>query len=263
MIVLRTLGTIDLVGSDGARIDALLRRPKRLALLAYLATARADATYRREKLLAIFWPEIDEGRARGSLRQSIHVVRQMLGTEAVTALGDEELSLSPNVLRCDAVEFERAIREGRLTDGVGMYTGDFLPGLFLDGAAEFDEWLEITRARLRELATEAAVTLAETAWSAGNYGECRIAARRAVTIAPADERATRRLISALDRTGDRGAAVSAYDALAQRLMADFDVLPSAETQALIAAVRAREHAREPGEEAPERSLEPLPVPGSA
>ena len=47
MIELRTLGTVDLVDDDGARIDALLRRPKRLALLAYLATARPDATDRK------------------------------------------------------------------------------------------------------------------------------------------------------------------------------------------------------------------------
>ena len=259
MIALRTLGTIDLVGGDGARIHALLRRPKRLALLAYLATARADATYRREKLLAMFWPEIDEARARGSLRQSIHVLRQLLGTEFVSALGDEELSLSPTLLRCDAVDFERAIREGRLADGVGMYTGDFLPGFFLDGAAEFDEWLESARTRLRELATEAAVNLAEAAWSAGDYEECRVAARRAVAIAPADERAARRLILALDRTGDRGAAVSAYDALAQRLMADLDVLPSAETQALIAAVRARDRARGPAVEISGPSLVAPPL----
>ena len=58
MIELRTLGTVDLVDDAGMRIDALLRRPKRLALLAYLATARLDASYRREKLLALFWPEI-------------------------------------------------------------------------------------------------------------------------------------------------------------------------------------------------------------
>ena len=244
MIELRTLGTVDLVDDDGARIDALLRRPKRLALLTYLATARPDATYRREKLLAMFWPEIDGARARGSLRQSIHVLRQQLGTDSLIALGDEELSLAPNTIRCDAVEFERAIRDGRLSDAIDMYGGEFLPGLFLDDAADFEEWLEITRARLRDLATSAAVTAAEQAWAAGDYAQTIRAARRAVAIAPNDERATRRLVAALDRIGDRGAAIAAYDALAQRTHSDFGVLPSAETQALIASVRTRDHARE-------------------
>ncbi|MDB4892124.1 MAG: transcriptional activator protein [Gemmatimonadetes bacterium] len=245
MIELRTLGTVDLVGDDRMRIDALLCRPKRLALLAYLATARADMTYRREKLLAMFWPEIDETRARGSLRQSVHVLRQHLGADALTALGDEELSLSRTLLRCDAAEFERAIREGRLTEALAMYGGEFLPGFFLDGAVEFDEWLESVRTRLRESATSAATQLAERAWLANDYVACIEAARRAVAIAPGDERATRRLISALDRTGDRGGAVSAYEVLAQRLHSDFEVLPSAETQALLATVRARDLAMSP------------------
>jgi DNA-binding SARP family transcriptional activator/Tfp pilus assembly protein PilF len=245
MIELRTLGTIDLVDVNGVRIDALLRRPKRLALLTYLATAHPDATYRREKLLAMFWPEIDEARARGSLRQSVHVLRQHLSADALTALGDEELSLSPSVVRCDAVEFERAIRDGRLSDAVSMYGGEFLPGFFLDDAPEFEEWLESARARLRDRAATAATQLAEQAWLADDYPECIQAARRALAIAPGDERATRSLISALDRTGDRGGAVSAYEVLAQRLNADFNVLPSAETQARVAAVRARDRAMEP------------------
>ena len=245
MIELRTLGTVDLADDKGVRVHALLRRPKRLALLAYLATARPDAPYRREKLLAMFWPETDDARARGSLRQSVHVLRQHLGAEALIALGDEEISLSPRVVLCDAVEFERAIRDGRLADAVAMYGGEFLPGFFLDDAAEFGEWLESVRARLRDRATTAAVKLAEQAWAGGDFSGCIHAARRAVTIAPGDERATRSLISALDRRGDRGAAIAAYEALAQRLNADFEVLPSAETQALVAAVRARDRATEP------------------
>ena len=256
MIELRTLGTVDLVQSDGVRIDALLRRPKRLALLAFLASARPDATYRREKLLAMFWPETDETRGRGSLRQSIHVIRQHLGAAAVVALGDEELSLAPGVLRCDAIEFERAIREGRLSEAVAAYGGEFLPGFYLDDAADFAEWLDSTRHRLRDLATNAAVTVAEQSWLAGNYAACIQAARRAVAIAPGDERATRRLVSALDHTGDRGAAVAAYETLAHRLHADFEVFPSAETQALIAVVRARALAGEPIDVFPHVDVQP-------
>ena len=242
MITLRTLGTIDLVDDSGARIDALLRRPKRLALLAYLAMARPGATLRREKLLALFWPEIDEARARGSLRQSVHVLRQHLGASALVALGDEALSLNDSIVCCDAMKFERAVGEGRLADAMDVYGGEFLPGFFLDGADDFQEWVELARSRLRERASAAATQLAEQAWSAGEYSACIEASRRAIAIAPGDERATRRLIAALDRTGERGGAICAYDALAQRLEADFNVRPSAETQALVAAVRARERA---------------------
>lgn len=243
MVKLRTLGTIDLASDEGVRIDALLRRPKRLALLAYLVTAHPDTTYRREKLLAMFWPEIDEQRARGSLRQSIHVLRQHLGADCVTTIGDEQICLSPTVIGCDATAFDRAIREGQHAHALALYEGEFLPGLFLDGAGEFDEWLESTRSRLREQATAAAIHVAGRAASTGDHLGSLAAARRAVSIAPSDERASRLLISALDRTGDRGAAIATYAALAQRLHSDFEVLPSAETQAVIAEVRARDQVR--------------------
>jgi tetratricopeptide (TPR) repeat protein len=46
-------------------------------------------------------------------------------------------------------------------------------------------------------------------------------------------------MTALDRAGDRGGALAAYDALAQRVHAEFEVLPSAETQTLADAIRSR------------------------
>lgn len=242
MIELRTLGTVDLVDEKGVRHDALLRRPKRLALLVYLATARPDGRYRREKILALFWPEVDEARARGSLRQSLHVLRSELSADSVATLGDEEISLSPDALRCDAVEFERAIHEKRVSDAVAMYGGEFLPGFSLDGAEEFTEWLELARTRLRDHATKAATELAEQAFVAGDYSASVVAARRALALAPADERAARSLISALHRSGDRGGAIFAYESLAGRLKADFNVLPGADTRAVVAAVRARDRA---------------------
>jgi DNA-binding SARP family transcriptional activator len=42
MISLRLLGSIDLRDADGRPIEAVLRRPKLLALLAHLAVARVS-----------------------------------------------------------------------------------------------------------------------------------------------------------------------------------------------------------------------------
>jgi tetratricopeptide (TPR) repeat protein len=52
-------------------------------------------------------------------------------------------------------------------------------------------------------------------------------------------------MSALDQSGDRRGALAAYDALATRLHSEFDLLPSAETQAVVAAVRSYNAARPP------------------
>src|SRR5207249_7262019 len=75
--------------------------------------------------------------------------------------------------------------------------------------------------------------------SRGNLTTATHWARRAVELAPNDEALVRRLISVLDHHGDRASALQAYQAFAQRLAAEYEAEPAAETQALVAAVRAR------------------------
>src|SRR2546427_9434823 len=92
MIELRMLGRLSLTGADGREVRGLLGQPRRLALLAYLAAASPQGFHRRDTLLALFWPELDQEHARAALRQALHVVRDALGGDAVTSRGDEERS---------------------------------------------------------------------------------------------------------------------------------------------------------------------------
>ncbi len=64
-------------------------------------------------------------------------------------------------------------------------------------------------------------------------------ARKAVDLAPDEDRGVRRLITLLDRSGDTAGAIRAYDDYAARLARDLDLEPSPETAALAAAIRAR------------------------
>src|SRR5215211_1236237 len=114
MIELRTLGTLELTSADGTPLGAVLAQPRRSALLCYLALAAPRGFQRRDTLYALFWPEHDTEGARHALRQSLYFLRHALGATAIISRGDEELAVAPDQLRCDAVEFERAIDEGRL-----------------------------------------------------------------------------------------------------------------------------------------------------
>src|SRR5437016_1530236 len=89
MIELRMLGRLSLTGADGLEVRGLLGQPRRLALLAYLAAASPQGFHRRDTLLALFWPELDQEHARAALRQALHVVRDALGGDAVASRGDE------------------------------------------------------------------------------------------------------------------------------------------------------------------------------
>src|SRR3989442_11553219 len=81
MVEFLLLGTVNLTSEDGREARSLIGQPRRLALLAYLAAATPRGIQRRDRLLTLFWPELDQGRARAALRQALHVLREELGPE--------------------------------------------------------------------------------------------------------------------------------------------------------------------------------------
>src|SRR2546428_10497753 len=102
MIRLRTLGAVDLKDSEGRELRPLLTQPKRLALLTYLALAGSSGFRRRDTVVALFWPELDEEHARGSLRQALRFLRRSLGEGIIVSRGEEEIGVDRGGLRCDA-----------------------------------------------------------------------------------------------------------------------------------------------------------------
>ncbi len=237
MIRLSLLGSVDLTGPDGRQILSVLAQPKRVALLAYLATA--GDWVRRDTLLGIFWPESDEERARHALRQALYSLRRSLGPHAIQSRGDEELYAEPGHLWCDAVAFEEAVAGGQPGNALDLYGGELLEGFFLSDAPAFEKWLDGRRATLRGRAAEAAWALAEQAEEEGSAADAAIWARKAAEYATDDESSLQRLVALLDRIGDRAAALRAYEAFAWRLESELGAQPSPETQALIADIRTR------------------------
>ena len=110
----------------------------RLALLALLA-ASGGGGVTRDKLIAYLWPEADEERGRHLLSNSVYMLRQALGDEALGGAGDV-VRLDAASVRCDVRDFEDAISRGEFARAVGLYAGPFLDGFFLADAPEFERW---------------------------------------------------------------------------------------------------------------------------
>jgi adenylate cyclase len=236
LIRLHLLGTVDL-RRDAVEVRSVLSQPKRLALLAYLASAAPRGFHSRDTLLALFWPESDGDRARNSLRQALHQLRRSLGDDVVVGRGDREVGLDPELFWCDAAEFDQALQEGRFEDALKLYRGDLLPGFFIDDAAEAERWLEEERARRRRDAVDAATKLAEREEARGEWRAAALWAERALSFAPTEEAALRRLLVLLDRAGERAAALSAYADFERRLQAEYGLTPSAETLRIVEQLR--------------------------
>jgi DNA-binding SARP family transcriptional activator/tetratricopeptide (TPR) repeat protein len=217
-------------------------QPKRLALLTYLLVATPRAPRRRDVLLALFWPELGEAEGRRALRQALTYLRRTVGDDLIRTSGDE-VDVRPDGIRCDAVELEELLAAGRPADAAALYDGDFLEGFHVSEVSpEFEEWMQRTRLRLRSLAADASRQAGEAAEAAGLRSEAVRWTRRACELSLDDESAWRRLITALDRVGDRAGALRAYDDVVARLQTEFGIPPAAETVALAEGIRTRAEA---------------------
>ncbi|HEY0972061.1 MAG TPA: BTAD domain-containing putative transcriptional regulator [Gemmatimonadales bacterium] len=238
MIELRLLGAVDLSGVDERSAQALLVQSKCVATLAYLALATPRALHRRDRLAGLLWPELDQEHARAQVRRVVHGLRRALGEQALIARGDEEIGIAPGTLWCDAVEVDEAVRGGRYARALELYErGDLLPGFFVPEAGEFEDWLDRERTALRDSVAAAAWGLAARSEEGGDGTIAVRYARQAVQLAPSDERMLRRVMTLLERLGDRAAAMRVYDDFARRLRRDFEAEPSAETRGLVERIR--------------------------
>ncbi|HWA58775.1 MAG TPA: BTAD domain-containing putative transcriptional regulator, partial [Gemmatimonadales bacterium] len=270
---LEVLGRLGLHDGSGEEVTAILKGAKRLALLSYLVLARGDGFHRRDRLLALFWPESPADQARGSLRQALHSLRRSLGPGVIEGRGDEELRADPALIWCDALEFERLAQPGREVEALRLYRGPLLDGFHApDVSPEFERWLEAERDRLNRLAVTLAWQRAASCEREGSPLEAARWARHAVALLPDDEPGVRRLMQLLDRLGDRAGALAAYADFTTRLRAEYDSDAAPETRRLAAEFRRRASPARPSPEpvlparvpsAPVAAPRPGPRPGRA
>ena len=149
---LHVLGAPDLRTPDGRRVTSVLSQPKRLGLLTYLALAPEPVT--RASLVALFWPESDEARARNALSQAVFYLRRSLDEQVIQGYEGDRLWAPPEHLWCDAREREAtgvaAPAEGTATGTTAPHTGELLDGWNADDSQGLQEWLDAQRRRIRE-----------------------------------------------------------------------------------------------------------------
>jgi len=239
MLTFRLLGGIGLTDPNGNELDALLRQPKHVALLAYLSLPQPGTWHRRDTVLGTFWPETDQSRARAALRSALYTLRQHLPDRVIRSRGDDDLSIDPELLRTDVSALAESFAGGESAKVLEQYEGELLNGLFIGDAPAFEKWLDTERSRVRGIAMRAASQLSQQLELRGDLRGAIDAARRASELEPDDESAARRWIALLDLAGDRSQAFAVYERFRNHMSESFGVRPSAETVALLDAIRTR------------------------
>ena len=200
MLRLETLGGLVLAGDSGTPLPIQRRR---LALLALLTTAGKRGV-RRDKLIAVLWPDSTEAKARHALEQLIYSLRQE--RDELLVVGPDPLRINHHVLAVDVVEFTAALNGGDLAEAVRLYRGPFLDGFYLTGAREFESWAEVERGQLAELYRSALERLARDRAEQKDFSAAVESWRRLVAADPLSTSATLGLMRGLIALGDRSGA---------------------------------------------------------
>ena len=215
------------------------------ALLVYLATNPRPHT--RDTLATLLWSEHTDSDAKNNLRQALSNLRKfvepyLLITRETVAFDTSQ----PYFL--DVEQFARlaaanptlppATQAQQLEQAVALYQGDFLEGIWLRDAPEFEDWLIAQRTHWRELALNALHQL--TAWhlQQRQHAQAITTATRLLALDPWREEAHRQLITALARNGQRAAAIKQYETCRRLLDEELGLEPSTETRRLAERLKA-------------------------
>jgi DNA-binding SARP family transcriptional activator len=237
MLRLETLGGLRLTDGTAAH---LMPQRRRLALLALLAAGGERGTS-RDKLVAMLWSESSSESARHALEQLLYEVRRQVPGPLV--LGTDPLRLDPAGVSADVVEFADRLAAGDLSGAIALARGPFLDGFFLQGAPEFERWVERERARLQAERARALRLLADQAEAGGRH-TAEVDYRRLLADAdPLGERAATELVRALASSGDFTAARLAARAYMDRVRQELPDIAPTDLDGLVERLR-REHAED-------------------
>lgn len=198
----------------------------------------------RDRLVALLWPEAETDRARHLLSNSLYVLRQALGDDALL-VGPDVVRLNPELVSCDVRQFTDALSRGELEVAVDAYGGPLLDGFFLSGSPEFERWLDAERRRLSDAYAHALEALAEAAEAARDHVRATSWWKARAAVDPCDSRVALRVMRALDAGGNAAGALQ-FASLHHRLLeAELGIAPPAELEAFAHRLRSRPPARSP------------------
>ena len=234
MLRFRALGRPIVEGPEGTIGGAAAQR-KPLALLALLAVAGARGIS-RDKIMAYLWPEAPTDRATHRLTQVLYSLRHELQAEDLF-LGSADLRMNPDLIATDLTDFHQALAEGCPDRAVGVYGGPFLDGFFLNGATEFEHWVDGERANLQRRYKTALERLAEQALASADHGAVAHWCGRSAETDPLNAHAAVRYMEALARTGDRAGAIRVGRSHEARLREELDAGPDPGVMAAVERLR--------------------------
>jgi DNA-binding SARP family transcriptional activator len=215
----------------------LVKNKKAQALFAYLALSSSPSET-RERLCGLLWSESEEQKARASLRQTLHQIR-----ETLDEVGLDAVSISRDEVRIDKSKLNVDVWNvaGHIRTQVHplLLARKHLPERLLPDFDEIDpafrSWLLVQRQSLHDtLERELEDALAA---AGSDLALVKQRAQALLNLDPTHEVACRRLIQVYAEQGDVASALKTYKALWDLLDSEYDIEPSQQTKDLIVELK--------------------------
>jgi DNA-binding SARP family transcriptional activator/predicted ATPase len=242
------------VSLDGDPVDGF-NSAKTRALFAYLVVTQIEQP--RQQLAGLFWGEMTEAKAQTNLRKSLANLRKLFGERITASRSSLRFTPDSNTL-VDLHRFEAGLKQLQagdsraLADSATYYQGDFLAGLYVAGAPEFERWMLSRQALLREAAVDLLEALVQHHGRRGEYLPAISSARRLLELEPWREASHRGLMQLYAWQDQTNAALAQFKTCRKVLQDELGIDVSPETYELYERIRDRASHRHnlPGDASP-------------
>jgi DNA-binding SARP family transcriptional activator len=218
-------------------------------LAGYLFTF-PDRPHRRERLIDLFWPDLDSERGRRAVNSAIWRLRKLLASSpeyeegcGLRTVGPETILERTPWLDVDTwalLEAARTAFGGAVhLESSGMrqilavlyrYEGPFLDG-------EDAEWILEERERLHSVFVQSAIMVVRHLGLCGHYHDAILLARHALRFDPYREELVRHLLALLALDERRIDAIRYYDQWIGMIQKELGISPLPATRAIIEEIR--------------------------
>jgi predicted ATPase/DNA-binding SARP family transcriptional activator len=221
---------------------------KSLALLCYLVMR--VGIHARDHLAGLLWGEMPEHRANANLRMALYNLQKLFpGYLAVTRTTAAFNPSQPYWLDVKAFETQLTTPIGEISGlqaALKLYRGEFLEGLYVENAPDFEVWMVEQREHLRLSLARGLERLADYYARRGDWAVSIDAYLRLLALDPLREDIHRCLMLTMARAGRYDSALAQFETCRRLLREELGVEPAPETTALylriqIARSRPRPH----------------------
>jgi ABC-type oligopeptide transport system substrate-binding subunit/DNA-binding SARP family transcriptional activator len=245
---IHTLGRLE-IHVGGEPVTGLVSR-KAAVLLVYLATN--PQPHSREVLADMLWDDRSQSRTMANLRVALSSLRKEAG-EYVN-ITREKVAINPEANTwLEALQFEQNLapilqsnetlsteRLEQAAQGVALYQGEFLEGVYLRECRRMEDWIVRERERLHHMAVAALSSLATHALHSSAYQQGILHSQRLLELDPLMEAGHRQMMRLLALSGQRGAALAQFETCRRTLQDELGIEPEAATMALFKQIQQGE-----------------------